>query len=336
MYDPSMAEDSELPTRLPALTRELAQEIAGETSTIIGLNVLITDREAVVIGSGDPSRVGTVHEASLEVLRTLEPRTHTAEQAKLLQGVRPGITLPIVIDGSAVGTVGLTGSPRRVRQFGLVVQRQTEILLREAILVRSRLLRAQALGDLLRDIAFFDADVVQPGALAARAAELGIEPRLPRVAVVIEVRGEWPPTTSPLRTVREVFGDPQDVVAEMAASRFAVLHHPREPDELDRRCAHLVDALRQRHGLSAAVGFGVAANNVADLHASYQDAAAALRLGQRLGPRAGVFPIAGLRVNQLLDTTAPHTRARFVDSQLGPLRAETGWPMLRDTLIAWC
>src|SRR5438045_3230620 len=82
-------------------------------------------------GGGSRSRVGTFHEASVEVVRTLRPATHSAAQARSLRGVRPGITLPIVLGETAMGTVGITGSPGQVHRFGLVVKRQTEILLQE-------------------------------------------------------------------------------------------------------------------------------------------------------------------------------------------------------------
>jgi carbohydrate diacid regulator len=331
-----------LPARQPTLTPALAQEIAGETSTIIGLNVLITDRDAIVIGSGDVSRVGTIHEASVEVLETLRPATHTAEQARRLRGVLPGITLPIVIDGTAHGTVGLTGRPERVRQFGLVVQRQTEILLQESLLVRSRLLREQAVEDLVRDIAVFDPDIVEPAALVAVAAELGIDLRLPRVAVLVAVpaehavRGVLPQTSSPARTIRDVFNDPQDTPAELTAGRFAVLHHAPEPAALRGRCERLVALMAERHGVKTLVAWGAEARDVAGLHASYQDAAVAMRIGPRLHPAGRVFPIDELRVPQLLDATAHYARAAFVRTQLGALRADEGWPVLRATVIAWC
>ncbi len=59
---------------LTFLTPALAQEIAGDTSAIIGLNIIITDADGIVIGGGDQSRVGTFHEASVEVVR-VPPRT---------------------------------------------------------------------------------------------------------------------------------------------------------------------------------------------------------------------------------------------------------------------
>ena len=124
-----------------ALTPALAQEIAGETSAIIGLNVIITDAQGIVLGSGDVSRVGTLHEASCSVVKHQRVETHDSEQAARLKGVRPGMTLPILSQNIVVGTVGITGTPDQVSRFGQVVKRQTEILLGESALVWARLTR---------------------------------------------------------------------------------------------------------------------------------------------------------------------------------------------------
>jgi carbohydrate diacid regulator len=303
------------------LTAELAREIAGETSRIVGHNVLITGRDGVVIGSGDTARIGTLHEASLEVMRTLEPTWHSAEQARLLSGVRPGMTLPIMLDGAAVGTVGITGSPRQVRQFGLVVQRQTEILLREAVLLHSKLARERALADLVRDIALYDAGDTDANAIAGRAAELGVDATLPRVVALADV-----PVAEPVRAVREFFGHPQDVVAEMAAGRICVLAGP--PRALDR-CERLAATLNTRIGVSDP------ATGVPALRDAYRDAADALRIGPFVEAGTLVHTAGALRLHQVLAAAGRQTRDRFTELTLGPLRAEPDWPILRETLISW-
>src|SRR5205807_1283952 len=81
------------------LTPSIAHEIARETSSIIGYNVLITDRTGTVIGSGDPDRVGTFHEASVDVVRTQRAASHGPAAAHRLIGVQPGCTLPILLGG---------------------------------------------------------------------------------------------------------------------------------------------------------------------------------------------------------------------------------------------
>ncbi|MFG1689072.1 CdaR family transcriptional regulator [Nonomuraea sp. NPDC049269] len=326
----------------PVLTPTLAQGIAGDTSDIIGFNVLITDPDGVVIGSGDTRRIGSFHEASVEVMRTLKSAAHSAEQARRLQGVRPGITLPIIIDGRALGTVGITGSPARVQRFGLVVKRQTEIMLQESMRLRSRLVLERTVEDLLRDIAQFDPDVINPEDLVARAGELGYNLRAERTAVIIDV-GEGAPSPDGsgtrsmlLRAIRETFSGSQDLVAAMTSSRFAAL--PRRPAGTDLRslCLPLADHIRQRIGLRVAIGLGVAADSVPGLHDSYQDAATALRLGPRVQADAQVHSIGDLRVHQLLAAVPRRARSRFAGFSIAGLRARPDWPVLRQTVIAYC
>jgi carbohydrate diacid regulator len=318
----------------PVLTSALAQEIAGDTSEIIGFNVIITDRDGTVIGSGDRNRVGSFHEASLEVVRTRRSATHSAAQARVLRGVRPGITLPIVLGDTALGTVGITGSPGQVRRFGLVVKRQTEILLQEAVLLRSRLLRERAIEDVVRDVAYFDADVVDPDLIAYRAGELGYELTASRVAVVIDVRAQ-PGRLALLQTIRATFTGAQDIVAAMPSDRFVALHRTTATGALGALCHHVVDELHRRHDLTAAVGIGDPAHSVPELHDSYLDASTALRLGGMLGSDP-VNAIDDLRIHQMLATLGQRPRARLVDALTTDLREQNDWPALSQTVVAWC
>lgn len=335
------------------LSPSLAQEIAGDTSAVIGFNVLITDADGVVIGSGDGSRVGSFHEASVEVIRTREPAAHSASQAQQLRGVRPGITLPVVMEGQAVGTVGITGPPAQVRRFGLLVKRQTEILLRESVMLRSRLLAERAAEKLLSDIASYDPQVVESEFLAFRAAELGLDLRLRRVAVAFEVtvpdganRRQGGPgrdmllaRSELLRTVREVFAGPQDIVATTAPGRIGVLHRlpaGRAVTSVVSDCRRVTDVIAAQDGLTTRVGVGEPADSVAGLHESYQDACDALRLGARLAGSPAVHLIADLRVHQVLAALGQPARSRLIDLTAASLYAHPDWPVLRDTIAAWC
>ncbi|CAM5386306.1 Carbohydrate diacid regulator [Streptomyces alboniger] len=335
------------------LSPSLAQEIAGDTSAVIGFNVLITDAEGMVIGSGDSSRVGSFHEASVEVIRTKEPATHNASQAQRLRGVRPGVTLPLVTDGQAVGTVGITGTPAQVRRFGLLVKRQTEILLRESVMLRSRLLAERATEKLLADIASYDPQVVEGDFLVYRANELGVDLRLRRVAVAFEVAVPGAAFRRPgapnrdmalvrselLRTVRDVFADPQDIVAGTAPGWIGVLHRlpaRRATAALVADCRRVVDVIAAQDGLTARVGIGEPATSVGGLHDSYQDACDALRLGARLTGGSPVHLVSDLRVHQVLAGVNQSARNRLIELTTAELRAQPDWPALRDTVTAWC
>ncbi len=337
-----------------ALTAALAQEIAGGTSDIIGFNVLITDRNGTVIGSGDSNRVGTFHEASVEVMHTLQPATHTAAQAQNLRGVRPGITLPIVLGETALGTVGITGAPGQVRRFGLVVKRQTEILLQESLLLRSRLLRERALEDLVRDIAYFDADVVESDLIVYRAGELGYDLGAPRVAIVIDLVGPPDHTEAAgahesttrlalLHTLRATFTATHDLVAAMPSDRFVALHRiPRaggtdgQRDNLQALCHTAADEIARRHGLIAAVGIG----DIAD-HGRSNCTTHTRTRAPRCGSAPGSLPAAMTDRRSARLMTCAYTsfsprpatalRARLVEALTARLRAKPEWPVLRLT-----
>jgi len=258
----------------PVLTPELAAEIADETTRILGHNVLITDEKANVIGSGDVSRVGSIHEASVAVVESGVAESHDAKQASALVGVLPGITMPIVLDGAVVGTVGITGSPDTVVKLGRLVQRQTEILLRESLFQRTRLLRENRLAQLVRDIVLFDPRLVEDRIVMASGLELGYDLTAPRVAVVFEVQPGPETYRSSVRAIGEIFGSRLDVVAELSAGKYVVLHHLSSQDDehVRDRALRAAELLRDRHGIVMHVGVGEAGDDVASLAASYDDA----------------------------------------------------------------
>jgi carbohydrate diacid regulator len=319
------------------LSGTLAQQIAGETTEAIGYNVIITDTQGMVIGSGDTSRVGSFHEASIEVMRTRETAWHNPEEARALQGVRPGITLPLVIGDEAVGTVGITGSPRQVRRFGLVVRRQTEILLEESALVRSRLMRERALEDLVNEVAAFDPELVEPELVVSSAAELGFRLLLPRCVLLFDVDGA---ATGPelLRVLRSVFHQHEDIVARRSAGRCAILApvDTRSARNVESEARRAIRMAREALNLRLRVAISPQADTVEKLRDCCSDTAEALWLGARVQPADSVLRVADLRAQQALAAIGHRVRGRLVEQELGGLRSAADWPQLRATVVNWC
>ena len=319
------------------LSGTLAQQIAGETTEAIGYNVIITDAEGMVIGSGDTSRVGTFHEASIEVMRTRESAWHNPEEARALRGVRPGITLPLVIGNEAVGTVGITGSPRQVRRFGLVVRRQTEILLEESALVRSRLMRERALEDLVNEVATFDPELVEPELVVSSAAELGFRLLLPRCVLLFDVNGA---ATGPelLRVLRSVFHQHEDIVARRSAGRCTILApvDTRGVRNLESEARRAIRMAREALNLHLRVAISPPADTVEKLRDCCSDAAEALWLGARVQPADSVLRVADLRAQQALAAIGYRVRGRLVEQELGGMRSAADWLQLRATVVRWC
>jgi carbohydrate diacid regulator len=343
------------------LSPAVAQEIADTITSAIGHNVLITDQAGRVIGSGDPSRVGTLHEASLDVVRQRAGAWHDTAAARRLAGVKAGMTLPLLLDREVVGTVGITGDPDTVRSFGEIVRRQTEILIRQTMLLRLDLLRQRALEQLVQDIAAYEPDSGDDEWLHLRAEELGFAIDVARSAVIVAVDhaslrapdrphgksldiDRQSPTLHLVRVVRDVFDAPQDLVTDAGAGTVTVLADMsvrRGPAGagaaagLADACRHLLAEIERRFDTRAWAGVGPAARDLAALGRSYHDAWTALRLGRRLLPDRALHRADDFRIRSLLIGVGARQRQRFRDGVLTDLQAHRSWPELRRTIVAW-
>lgn len=113
------------------LTKELAETIVQETMERLNRNINIFDADGIVLASGAPERVGQVHEAALEAIRTNKTYMVEDNQRTRRKGMQAGINLPVVYDGIIVGAVGITGHPEEVQPFGELVKMTTELMLRQ-------------------------------------------------------------------------------------------------------------------------------------------------------------------------------------------------------------
>ncbi|MEX3503976.1 CdaR family transcriptional regulator [Corynebacterium sp. LK2510] len=107
-----------------------AQRIVAEISTVLGMGVNLINREATIIASTDSTRVGDYHLGAAHVIADgLDCLAIPADNP--LPGTRPGLNLPIRVNGTTAGVLGVTGDPEAITTPAHVLQKMTEILLRE-------------------------------------------------------------------------------------------------------------------------------------------------------------------------------------------------------------
>lgn len=354
-----------------SLVQKYAQEIASSTAAIIGHNIIITDVDGKIIGASQSERIGQLHEASLEVARTGAASETTREQARQFRGTLPGVTFPIQnLNGRTVGTMALTGSPDEVRPFGLIVKKQIEILLRERELYVYSSSRESILQDLIHDLETFVPGVGNETMLQSRAIELGYDPSLFYIPIVVdlyqfgryalEVRRECRDGESGqvemrilnikkavLAEMRGIFSHPRTVSSVSGNNRFVTLHAVKDADHADPQhekaalaqvvelSQNLLDRLED-YGLKAAIGIGSPAHSVAALSLSCQEARKALMLGKKFKQRPDVYCIADFRMEDVISTIDAPVRIRFIKGLTGNLRGKSDWPELEKTIRAWC
>src|SRR5690625_7123542 len=85
---------------MAVLTKEIAQDIVDQTMNILSYNINVMDRRGVIIGSGDQSRIGEMHEGAMNAIVKKRRVDIAVDQMKNLAGTKPGINLPIIFERS--------------------------------------------------------------------------------------------------------------------------------------------------------------------------------------------------------------------------------------------
>ncbi|MFE0424280.1 CdaR family transcriptional regulator [Streptomyces sp. NPDC058953] len=131
----------------------IAQSIVDDVVTRLGVRVNIMDEHGAIIASSDRSRVGTVHEGAVRVLRTGAPLSLTREAARNLGGTQAGVNLPLRVDGRITGVVGVRGEPDEVGEIARAVARLAELMMMRETFAGEvgwrHQVRRQTVGDLL-------------------------------------------------------------------------------------------------------------------------------------------------------------------------------------------
>jgi signal transduction histidine kinase len=96
--------------------RELAREFLAFVHDVTKQPMIVCDEQGTIIEAVDPERIGSTHAGAQRILRgEVDEVVVTAEEAARDPRMKPGVSVPIVVDGRRVGTFGLTG-PREVAQ----------------------------------------------------------------------------------------------------------------------------------------------------------------------------------------------------------------------------
>nr|WP_281382607.1 MULTISPECIES: sugar diacid recognition domain-containing protein [Frischella] len=167
-----------------SLTPKIAQQIVKRTMKIIDCNINVMDAHGCIIGSGDLERIGELHEGAMLAISQKRIVSIDTAMAKRLQGVKPGINLPLKLNDQIVGVIGLTGEPSDIRQFGELVCMSAEMMMEQTQLLQELSYDNRLKEELI--ITLIEKEVL-PDSMVQWVKRLDIDLELPRVVVIIEV-----------------------------------------------------------------------------------------------------------------------------------------------------
>lgn len=111
------------------LAAPLAQEIVTQMKEIIHQEINFMNKQAIIMASTDPDRIGEMHGGAKEVIKTKSPLTIATDYS--YPGSKKGINIPIYFEQEIIGVIGITGDKEKVQQHGEIIKKMTEILIKE-------------------------------------------------------------------------------------------------------------------------------------------------------------------------------------------------------------
>ncbi|WP_129991352.1 CdaR family transcriptional regulator [Rahnella sp. CFA14(1/10)] len=325
------------------LDAKLAQQIVARTMQIIDSNVNVMDGRGRIIGSGDDQRLGELHEGAL--LAISQERIVDIDEgvARHLHGVRPGINLPLRIDGQIVGVIGLTGNPSQLRQYGELVCMTAEMMLEQArllhMLAQDSRLREELVLNLIR------VDELSP-ALMEWAQRLGIDLNRPRVAAVVEVDSGQLGVDSAmaeLQQLQTLLTTPErdNLIAIVSLTEMVVLkpalnsYDRWDPDSHRQRIDHLLSRMTETGRLRVRISLGNFFTGPGSIARSYRTARTTMTVGKQRMPEQRCYFYQDLILPVLLDSLRGGWQADELVRPLARLKATDSNGLLRRTLVSW-
>lgn len=112
-------------------TDRVFSSLVNEIANSINEEVIITNEEGIIVASTDKERIDNYHEGAYLAMKNQKKMIMTEELTNQLQGVRKGIVLPIIIEKKPIGVIGLTGDPPTIEPYARIVQRMSELFIKE-------------------------------------------------------------------------------------------------------------------------------------------------------------------------------------------------------------
>ncbi|MGL5669609.1 MAG: sugar diacid recognition domain-containing protein, partial [Shewanella sp.] len=348
------------------LDQHIAKQIVSRTMKIIGHNINVMNGLGVILGSGDPKRIGSTHEGALLAIAQNRNVELSEEVASGLHGVKPGINLPLHYQGQIIGVIGITGDPAELTHYGELLKMTAEMIVEQANqqdqLQWENRQREEFILQLIK------AQTDDDEQLHRWAKQLDIDISLPRVAAIIEVSEKQstptqqksaaftslaqseqsadernPRVSEILKQVLHLLQNPDrgNLIAMTSMSQLVILKpafldgKQWDPELENQRIDKLLQRLPAQMDLHFKIALGHFFPEKGGIARSYQTAQETLNLGKQLNPEGTKYLFEDYSLQVLLSGLKHDWRGQALASPYQQLAKADKNGQLRKTLAAY-
>ncbi|XKM13452.1 sugar diacid recognition domain-containing protein [Orbaceae bacterium ac157xtp] len=326
------------------LNSQLAQDIVDRTMRIIDCNINVMDEKGHIIGSGDLERIGELHEGALLAISQQRVVSIDDATAQTLQGVKPGVNLPLTLNNRIVGVIGLTGKPQEITQFGRLVCMSAEMMMEQAQLLNELSQDNRLKEELI--LSLIKSDDLSSN-LSEWVKKIDIDLDLPRIAAIVEIDSGQLGVESAMSELQQLANmletlTKNSLVAIQSLTEIVVLipalnrFNRWDINEHKRKLENLVNQVKESSQLEIRIAlgnyFGQGTDRVAK---SYQTAKTTLLIGKQRMPNTRNYYYQELILPVLLHGLSYDWQADELLLPLRKLKMSDNNGVLQKTLQTW-
>src|SRR5699024_574555 len=280
---------------------------------MIDEQIIKFDYERIIIASTDPDRVGNYHEGSAEVIKNKEQLIITKELAMKLKGVKTGINLPLFFNKSIIGVIGITGEIDKIKPFGEIVRKMTELLINENYYNEQIEFKHRAVESFLFDW-LQSKRINRP--LMDRAETLGITLDGKKQVILLSINKETSTMQKEVWQYRKDFIPEKDVLIRWGNNRLLWMHTNSTSKQIKADYLKRIQTdCENNFSIELDIGIGDFAAS-SDLYHSYEQALTAINYSP---DNSGISYHTELQLELCLQDISDQTKKEFIRRTVGDL-----------------
>ncbi|MFD1413178.1 CdaR family transcriptional regulator [Oceanobacillus jeddahense] len=301
------------------ISRNLAKRIINKVRNLLEEDLIVVDTTGTIIASTDEQRVGHFHEGAVITCRKQVKVIISKADESTLKGVKAGINLPIFFNEQIIGVIGITGDPEQVSGYGELLQKMTELLVKESYYFEQREWEART-----RELFVFDwmKQEQWSDSFLHQSTVLGVDISVDRQVIIGYYKQ---PEVKQLSTdiwtdvIKQYSEDDEDIFVRWGTEQFLILRAGHKSIASTKRLLQQIQSYFAEQ-YQQAVLFGVGqVIEAKQLFQSFKQAERALQLAK--GERTVVFD-EELQLEICLQEVSLATRIELVERTIRPLLTE--------------
>lgn len=300
-----------------------SQKIVDRLIKILGKNINIMNKEGVIIASGDIDRINTFHEVAKIAAINMKEVIVTKEDVKKYMGCKIGVNLPLYYNGEVVGVVGITGEPKDVKGYGLIVKELVELMIQENERQKMELFQSRAKRSFAKEL-IKKHDNIDLNLLEHRAKLVDFNLHKERNVIVMSIN-EFSQYIIDNKLdevmVQELKENITRVISSIIYSddiafnfkeQIFVLIKGKE-ENLYSYCENIHKAILDEFGVSMCIGIGGGCKAVEDYAQSYLQACRVMEIGKRVNKTKNIYFLKDYKLQLLLENIREEDKKEFLN-----------------------